>query len=477
MASPPHLERNPLPPQNSDIGPAQFMHEITHLGGLPAHRENKGIRFRQDPELPEGVSRRALPMVDQGTIKQGVAIDKVSADQQYPIHRDKVNSLGRQVESRHKSAGSIVFNATENPLERYPPPEPNNDLGPAQHMLQLTHTGGLPAQREQRGIKFRQDPELPEGVSRRALPMVDQGTLKQGVAIDKVSADQQYPIRRDKVNSLGRQIDSRHRSAGSITMSLPNQDLDRCPAPEPNNDLGPAQYLLQLTHTGGLPAYRENKGIRFRQDPELPEGISRRALPMVDQGTIKQGVPISEVAPYQQYPLRLGSSMGRQVLSTCKSAGSITMSRKIGESSRAPPPVTADTNGPAQFNLSQSIGTMPPYNPKVTTMTKRQLREKGNALFRLSLPKNNSISDWLVEHGKTDLKIKKARGTGKLVTSTGYGGKKKIRKKAKDPNEDDDYVPPDKRKSAKDEIKSIAEWLKKNGEPSRKNIFKAEFEH
>lgn len=157
-------------------------------------------------------------MVDQGTIKQGVAIDKVSADQQYPIHRDKVNSLGRQVESRHKSAGSIVFNATENPLERYPPPEPNNDLGPAQHMLQLTHTGGLPAQREQRGIKFRQDPELPEGVSRRALPMVDQGTLKQGVAIDKVSADQQYPIRRDKVNSLGRQIDSRHRSAGSITM-------------------------------------------------------------------------------------------------------------------------------------------------------------------------------------------------------------------------------------------------------------------
>lgn len=75
------------------------------------------------------------------------------------------------------------------------------------------------------------------------------------------------------------------------------------------------------------------------------------------------------------------------------------------------------------------------------------------------------------------MKIKKARGTGKLVTSTGYGGKKKIRKKAKDPNEDDDYVPPDKRKSAKDEIKSIAEWLKKNGEPSRKNIFKAEFEH
>ncbi|GMH71220.1 hypothetical protein TrRE_jg5029 [Triparma retinervis] len=414
-------------------------------------------------------------MVDQGTVKQGVAIDKVSGEQQYPINPSKVNSLGRQVESRHKSAGSITFNATETPLPRCPPPEPNNNLGPAQYLLQLTHTGGLPAQREQRGIKFRQDPELPEGVSRRSLPMVDQGTLKQGVAIDKVSGGQQYPINPSKVNSLGKQVDSRHKSAGSITMSLPNQDLDRCPAPEPNNNLGPAQYLLQLTHTGGLPAYRENKGIRFRQDPELPEGISRRALPMVDQGTVKQGVAISKVLPYQQYPVKVGSSMGRQFLSTCKSAGSITMSRKMGESTRAPPRVTADTNGPAQFNLSQNMGTMSPYNPKVTTLTKREMREKGDKLFKLSMPKNDSISDWLMEHGKTDLKIKKSRGMGKLVTNTGYGGKKKIRKKAKDPNEDDAYVPPEK-KSAKDEIKSIADWLKKNGEPGKKNIFRAQYE-
>ena len=76
---------------------------------------------------------------------------------------------------------------------------------------------------------------------------------------------------------------------------------------------------------------------------------------------------------------------------------------------------------------------------------------------------------------QTDLKIKKSRGMGKLVTNTGYGGKKKIRKKAKDPNEDDAYVPPEK-KSAKDEIKSIADWLKKNGEPGKKNIFRAQYE-
>ena len=187
----------------------------------------------------------------------------------------------------------------------------------------------------------------------------------------------------------------------------------------------------QLTPTGGLPAYRENKGIRFRQDPELPDGISRRALPMVDQGTLKQGVAVSEVRPYQQYPVKVGSSMGRQFLSTCKSAGSITMSRKMGESNRAPPNVSADANGPAQFNLSQNMGTMSPYKPKVITLTKREMREKADKLFKLSMPKNESISDWLVKHGKTDLKIKKTRGVGKLVTNTGYGGKKKIRKKAK----------------------------------------------
>ena len=73
---------------------------------------------------------------------------------------------------------------------------------------------------------------------------------------------------------------------------------------------------------------------------------------------------------------------------------------------------------------------------------------------QLSLPKNDTIEDWLMEHGKTDLKIKKAaRGTGKLMTSTGYGGKKKVRKKARDPNEDEDYIPVDKKKAAKDEIK------------------------
>ena len=41
---PPRLERNPHPLQNNDIGPAQFKLEITHKGGLPAHREQKGIR-------------------------------------------------------------------------------------------------------------------------------------------------------------------------------------------------------------------------------------------------------------------------------------------------------------------------------------------------------------------------------------------------------------------------------------------------
>lgn len=152
---------------------------------------------------------------------------------------------------------------------------------------------------------------------------------------------------------------------------------------------------------------------------------------MVDQGTLKQGVAVSEVRPYQQYPVKVGSSMGRQFLSTCKSAGSITMSRKMGESNRAPPNVSADANGPAQFNLSQNMGTMSPYKPKVTTLTKREMREKADKLFKLSMPKNESISDWLVKHGKTDLKIKKTRGVGKLVTNTGYGGKKKIRKKAK----------------------------------------------
>ena len=98
---------------------------------------------------------------------------------------------------------------------------------------------------------------------------------------------------------------------------------------------------------------------------------------LVDHGEGAPGYALWKlrILPYQQYPVKVGSSMGRQFLSTCKSAGSITMSRKMGESTRAPPRVTADTNGPAQFNLSQNMGTMSPYNPKVTTLTKREMRE------------------------------------------------------------------------------------------------------
>ena len=108
-----------------------------------------------------------------------------------------------------------------------------------------------------------------------------------------------------------------------------------------------------MTHTGGLPAHREQKGIQFRQDPELPEGISRRSLPVVDQGTLKQGVAVSAVGQYQQYPVKGYDSIGRQAQSRYRSAGSMTMSRRVNAQVRAPPMSTADTNGPAQFNLSR----------------------------------------------------------------------------------------------------------------------------
>ena len=277
-------------------------------------------------------------------------------------------------------------------------------------------------------------------------------------------------------------------------MSLPDQELVRCPPPEPNNNIGPAMFLHQLTHTGGLPAQREQKGIKFRQDPELPEGVSRRSLPIVDQGTIKQGCAISAVAPMQQYPVRSSSALGRQVLSTSKSAGSITIGRKMGESTRAPPPITADTNGPAQFNLRQSMGggATVPYQPRITQVSQAQAIKKGDDLFSLSLPKNASISDWLVEHGKGDFKVRKQSGMGKLVTHTGFHAKRKSggRRRSKvnrhnnngsnaDVTGDEDYGGdgPKKKKSAADEINTIGDWLKKNGLPGKDNIFRAEFEH
>ncbi|GMH96066.1 hypothetical protein TrVE_jg13678 [Triparma verrucosa] len=471
--SPPKLERNPFPIQMSDIGPAQFRLEITNKGGLPAHREQRGIVFRQDPELPEGISRRSLPIVDQGTLKQGTYISPVASNQQYPIDSSKINSLGRQVESRMKSSGSITFNATEKPLERAPPPMPNNNIGPAQYFLQLTHMGGLPAQREQRGIRFRQDPELPEGISRRSLPIVDQGTLKQGQPISAVSGAQQYPVKSN--SSMGQQINSRMKSSGSITFNATETPLERAPAPEPNNNLGPAQYLLQLTHTGGLPAQREQKGIRFRQDPELPEGISRRSLPVVDQGTLKQGVAVSAVDQYQQYPVKYSNSLGRQVQSRHRSSGTVTMSRRQNETGRAPPPISADTNGPAQFNLSRSMSTgqldnYPAKEPR--TITRAEAIKKGSQLFNLSMPRNDSISSWLQEHGK-EVKLFKQKGNGKLrQTMT----KKKKKKYNADPNVDTDVYEAEEKKDAKDEINTIQDWLDKNGLPGKHNIFKAEFE-
>ena len=427
-------------------------------------------------------------MVDQGTLKQGCEITPVSANQQYPIDASKINSLGRQVESRMRSSGSIVFTAQEKPLERAPAPEPNNNLGPAQYFLQLTHHGGLPAHREQKGIKFRQDPELPEGISRRSLPIVDQGTVKQGVYITPVSSNQQYPIDASKINSLGRQVESRMRSSGSILFRAQEKPLERAPAPEPNNNLGPAQYLLQLTHTGGLPAHREPKGIKFRQDPELPEGISRRSLPVVDQGTLKQGQPISSVDQYQQYPVKGFDSMGiPNPNSRYRSAGSVTMSRRQNSQGRAPPMSTADNNGPAQFNLSRSMSTGlldrgKAPDPKV--VTKAEAIKKGTALFKLSLPKNASIVDWLIENGKKDHKTKLYKGNGKLprayeLTHDGQPttAKKHTRSKAKNPDTDDDKDFGKKKKSAVDEINSIQDWLAKNGGlPDKKNIFMAEFE-
>lgn len=185
---------------------------------------------------------------------------------------------------------------------------------------------------------------------------------------------------------------------------------------------------------------------------------------------------ISKVGQYQQYPVKYSNSLGRQVKSNHKSAGTVTMSRRQNaETGRNPHPITADTNGPAQFNLSRSMSTgmLDNYAAKEPRMvTRAEAIKKGSQLFNLSMPKNDSISSWLQEHGK-EIKLFKQKGNGKLrQTMT----KKKKKKYNADPNVDTDVYEEEEKKDAKDEINSIQDWLDKNGLPDKHNIFRAEFE-
>lgn len=149
--------------------------------------------------------------------------------------------------------------------------------------------------------------------------------------------------------------------------------------------------------------------------------------------------------------------------------------RQNAETGRNPHPITADTNGPAQFNLSRSMSTgmLDNYAAKEPRMvTRAEAIKKGSQLFNLSMPKNDSISSWLQEHGK-EIKLFKQKGNGKLrQTMT----KKKKKKYNADPNVDTDVYEEEEKKDAKDEINSIQDWLDKNGLPDKHNIFRAEFE-
>jgi len=412
---------------NNNIGPAQFFLQRTATGGLPSHMESKGIKFRQDPELPEGVSRRSLPIVDSGTLKQGQPIAVVTQEQQYPVKGG--SSLGRQIDSRFRNTGSCRMTEPGAPLTRNPPPNTTSDIGPAQFFLQRTAKGGLPSQLESKGIRFRQDPD--NGVSRRSFPVVDEGTLRQGVPTTLVSPQQQYPIPSE--SSLGPQVLSRYKNTGSCRMTEPGAPLTRNPAPEQTSDVGPAQFFLQRTAKGGLPSHMESKGIKFRQDKELPEGFSRRALPIVDQGTVKQGAPIAQVDPYQQYPCREYSSL--RLVKVNSRRRSETQSRKS--------PEVLGGAGTQGFGKSS--------DKLQRTMTKRELEKKGKQLFNLSMPRNTSISDWLESRGG---ELKSTEGLGKFA-----GRKPKPT-----------YESPKKAVEAiggrdgKKKINSIADWLETHQE-------------
>jgi len=265
----------------------------------------------------------------------------------------------------------LSYDYMSHKLERNPIPVSNNNIGPAQFLLQRTAKGGLPAQLENKGIKFRQEPDLPDGVSRRSLPITDQGTLKQGQPVCQVSAMQQYPINAD--SSLGKQLRSRHTNTGSCRMTEPKSLLERNPFPQQTSDIGPAQFLLQRTAKGGLPAQLENKGIKFRQEPDLPDGVSRRSLPITDQGTLKQGQAIGVVDPYQQFPLKNYSSLKIAKVNSHKRG--TNLSRVEPEVLGAPIPKTKQT------------------------LSRKALEGAGTRLWAQSMPKSISISEWLKERG------------------------------------------------------------------------------
>ena len=476
------LTRNPPPVQNNDIGPAQYNHQITHLGELPSQMQQGGIKFKQERPRPEGVTSRDLPITDQGTLTQGCAVEIVRPNQQYPVDPIKVTSLGPQVESKFATATVLKFGGLETNeipvLERCPPPQASNDIGPASFCHEITHTGGLPGYKEQRGIKFRTE-ELPDGVSRRSLPIVDQGTLKQGAVIATILPSQQYPVNPRTVTSLEKQ--SKFTNCATLKFSSSEQMLERCPPPQASNDIGPASFCHEITHTGGLPGYKEQRGIKFRTE-ELPDGVSRRSLPVVDQGMLKQGVLVQPVTPFQQYPGTVGPGMGRQIESKFRTAGGTVMSKRIGAetvfSGRMPTTMSADHNGPAQFNLSGGSGSMVRKEAKV--MTRAEITAKGDALWKLSQARNGSVREWLNEHNK-ECEVKKGVvGGGEYdPPKKRRGSKSKTGKKDPNVDEDDDTivaVGSGKKKGGGPEMTSIADWLERNGRPLKGNKFQAEFD-
>jgi hypothetical protein len=101
---------------------------------------------------------------------------------------------------------------------------------------------------------------------------------------------------------------------------------------------------------------------------------------------------------------------------------------------------------------------------EIKTMTATELNAKCNSLFSLSMAKNSSVREWLDEH-KKECVIK--TGIEYVPLKKGKGGKKK---KSVD---NEESVTGAKSVGSEPEINTIAEWLEKNGQPSKDNKFKA----
>lgn len=163
----------------------------------------------------------------------------VAPMQQYPVDPFKNDSTGRQVLSSRPNTSSCVF--SERP-ETMPVPKLSSYEGPAQFCREFKYGT--------RGVSFVKDTLTNDAevqrITRRSFPIVDNGQLKQGRAVNIVHPKQQYPAK--QYSSIGPQVLAIRPSVHAVAFSRRPECM---PPMNDASDVGPASFPQRSSFNAG----------------------------------------------------------------------------------------------------------------------------------------------------------------------------------------------------------------------------------